>query len=160
MLTMHGRTRLAQYEGEANWEAIGQARKKVAIPVVANGDIRTPEDLARCAEQSGCSRFMIGRGALMRPELFRLLTGQQKEEWTPSGRIRWLCGYGDLCIEKGLPETSAVGRVKAILRYMAQASEPIARVFRTQRACPTWDALREGMMRSVGVESEETADRG
>jgi len=145
LLTMHARTRLQQYGGQANWEAIAQAQRAVRIPVVANGDIRSPKDLARCAEQTGCDRFMIGRGAVAQPELFRVLTGREQAPWSSSRRLAWLASYGDACFAKGIPDGGVVGRVKAIWRYMAEVSAPIAEVFVRERRRETWSALRAAM---------------
>jgi tRNA-dihydrouridine synthase C len=147
MLTMHARTRLQQYSGTADWSAIARARERVSIPVVANGDIRIPQDIVRCSEQTGCNRFMIGRGALMRPELFRLLSGLQKTPWSPSQRVRWLCSYGDLCLSSGMFEKSVVGRVKGVLRYMAEASDAVEIAFRAECRHERWAALRDGLLR-------------
>lgn len=70
-LTIHGRTKLEMYGPPADWVAIGRAREAVNIPVVANGDLNTPEALARCHAISRCSYFMLGRGPMARPALLR-----------------------------------------------------------------------------------------
>ena len=75
-LTIHGRTKAQMYAPPVDYAAIGRARAALSIPVVANGDIASPEALAACAAQSGASAFMIGRGALARPYLFRALRGE------------------------------------------------------------------------------------
>jgi tRNA-dihydrouridine synthase C len=74
-LTIHGRTKLQMYAPPVDYAAIGRARAAVSMPVVANGDITSRERLQLCAEESGCRAFMIGRGALARPYLFRELRG-------------------------------------------------------------------------------------
>ena len=68
-LTIHGRTRFAGYAPPIHWEPIGRVRERLAIPVVANGDIWTIADFRRCREQTGCGHFMLGRGALANPLL-------------------------------------------------------------------------------------------
>jgi tRNA-dihydrouridine synthase C len=70
-LTIHGRTKEQGYRPPASWKPIGQVRKRLGIPVVANGDIRCVEDLRRCRDQTGCVHFMLGRGALADPWLAR-----------------------------------------------------------------------------------------
>lgn len=62
MVTVHGRTRCQFYQGKADWRAIAQVKQAVSIPVVANGDVTTPEDAAAVLEQSGADAVMIGRG--------------------------------------------------------------------------------------------------
>ena len=71
MITVHGRTRSQIFSGTANWEAIAEVVQAVKCPVIANGDIRTPDDARRCLEITGAAGIMIGRGALGRPWLFR-----------------------------------------------------------------------------------------
>ena len=68
-ITIHGRTRVAGYAPPAYWRPIGVVRERLGIPVVANGDIWTIEDFRRCREETGCSHFMLGRGALANPAL-------------------------------------------------------------------------------------------
>ena len=68
-ITIHGRTKEQGYRPPAHWEPIGEVRRRLAIPVVANGDIWTLEDFKRCREITGCEHFMIGRSALADPNL-------------------------------------------------------------------------------------------
>jgi tRNA-dihydrouridine synthase B len=67
MLTVHGRTRCQMYTGHADWSFIGEVKRAVAIPVVANGDIESVDDAAECLRISSADGVMIGRGAYGRP---------------------------------------------------------------------------------------------
>lgn len=68
-LVVHARTKADGYRPPAYWERIAEIRAAVAVPVVANGEIWTPEDAARCREVSGCSALMLGRGMVADPGL-------------------------------------------------------------------------------------------
>lgn len=68
-ITIHGRTKMQGYTPPAYWEPIGEVRRNLDIPVVANGEIWSVDDLRRCQDQSGCEHFMVGRGALAEPGL-------------------------------------------------------------------------------------------
>jgi len=69
-LTVHGRTRMQQYAGKADWRAIGEVKAAVSIPVIANGDVTGGESARRCLEETGCDGVAIGRGALGNPWIF------------------------------------------------------------------------------------------
>jgi len=71
MLTVHGRTRADLYKGDAEYETIAAVKAAVAIPVVANGDIDTPEKARAVLAATGADALMIGRAAQGRPWLFR-----------------------------------------------------------------------------------------
>jgi tRNA-dihydrouridine synthase C len=70
-ITIHGRTKTQGYIPPAYWKPIGQVKRALSIPVVANGEIWTMEDFRRCREETGSIHFMIGRGALAMPNLAR-----------------------------------------------------------------------------------------
>ena len=70
-LAVHGRTRKCAFRGEAEYETIRQVKQQVGIPVIANGDISTPEKAARVLEYTGADALMIGRPARGNPWIFR-----------------------------------------------------------------------------------------
>lgn len=74
-LTIHGRTRACLFEGEAEYDNIKAVKKKVTIPVIANGDIRSAEKAKYVLDYTGADAIMIGRGALGNPWLFRTVEG-------------------------------------------------------------------------------------
>ena len=71
MLTLHGRTRADGYTGDAEYDMIAAVKQSVAIPVVANGDITTPEKAKYVLDYTGADAVMIGRAAQGRPWIFR-----------------------------------------------------------------------------------------
>jgi nifR3 family TIM-barrel protein len=70
-VALHARTREQGYSGEARWEWIAAIKDAVKIPVIGNGDIRTPEDAAAMVDATRCDAVMIGRAAPANPWIFR-----------------------------------------------------------------------------------------
>lgn len=91
-VAMHGRTRVQMYEGKADWSVLREVKKKLSIPLMGNGDVRTPEDARRMFEEVGCDAVMIGRAALGNPWMIGrtnhyLQTGELIAEPTPEEKI-------------------------------------------------------------------------
>jgi tRNA-dihydrouridine synthase B len=70
-VALHARTREQGYSGHARWEWIASVKQAVKIPVIGNGDIRSPEDACAIVAQTGCDAVMIGRMAPANPWIFR-----------------------------------------------------------------------------------------
>lgn len=66
-IAMHGRTRKQMYEGTANWDILRSVKEVLSIPLMGNGDVKTPEDAKRMLDEVGCDAVMIGRAALGNP---------------------------------------------------------------------------------------------
>ena len=83
-LAVHGRTRACRFNGEAEYATIKHVSDAVSIPVIANGDISSPEKAKKVLDQSGATCIMIGRGAQGRPWIFREINQYlEDEELTP-----------------------------------------------------------------------------
>ncbi len=70
-LALHARTREQGYSGQAQWNWIAAVKDAVRLPVIGNGDVRTPEDAAAMVAETGCDAVMIGRAAPANPWIFR-----------------------------------------------------------------------------------------
>jgi tRNA-dihydrouridine synthase B len=97
-LAVHGRTRADKYEGEAEYETIAAVKAAVRIPVLANGDVTTPQQARHVLEVTRADAVMIGRGAQGRPWIFReiahyLATGELLPEPSPHEVAEILLGH-------------------------------------------------------------------
>ena len=70
-ICVHPRTRSQGYSGKADWNIIKEVKENVSIPVIGNGDIKSPEDAKRMLEETKCDAVMIGRGVLGNPWLIK-----------------------------------------------------------------------------------------
>jgi tRNA-dihydrouridine synthase B len=105
-VAIHARTRAEKFEGNAHWEMIGEAKAAVGIPVIGNGDVRTPEDAARMLETTGCDAVMLGRAAFGDPWVFR-----RARVWLERG--------------ERLPLPTAAERLETGLRHLAMMVETV-----------------------------------
>lgn len=102
-IAVHGRTRKQMYTGKANWSYIKQIKDAVSIPVIGNGDIKTPEDAKRMLDETGCDAVMIGRGVLGNPWLVEqtieyLDTGTYNPEVTSEDRFQRMIDHANRLI--------------------------------------------------------------
>jgi tRNA-dihydrouridine synthase B len=70
LIAVHGRTKVQGYSGVAEWEAIAEIKHTVSIPVIANGDVNTTDDIERILALTGCEAVMVGRAAIGNPWIF------------------------------------------------------------------------------------------
>lgn len=89
-IAVHGRTRMQQYSGKADWRIIREVKKSVAVPVLGNGDIRSGADALRMLEETGCDGVLIARAAQGNPWIFREVRAAMRGERCapPDGRER------------------------------------------------------------------------
>jgi tRNA-dihydrouridine synthase B len=134
-VALHARTREQGYSGNARWEWIASVKQAVKIPVIGNGDIRSPEDACAIVAQTGCDAVMIGRMAPANPWIFRQIEqyvsgetgvparpaerssaasddsrGRPYDEPTESDRYQMIRTYFQMLLEEEMP--GAEGKMK------------------------------------------------
>jgi tRNA-dihydrouridine synthase 3 len=115
-IVVHGRTRDARYRQAADWDAIGEATAALPIPVVGNGDILFPHHIAEARARSGCAAVMAGRGALIKPWLFR----EAVEGYLDPGaedRLAIYRRYADLAREHWGEDEHGLTRAREFVRW-------------------------------------------
>ena len=103
-VAVHGRTAAQGYSGSADWGIIAEVKRAVDIPVIGNGDVKSPEDAKRMLDETGCDAVMIGRGALGNPWIFR--------------RTAHFLASGEL-----LPEPTYLKRIEAAREHLRLLAE-------------------------------------
>lgn len=104
LLTLHGRTREQRFSGRADWEAIAAVKRALRIPVIANGDVFSPEDALECLGVTGADGVMVGRGTMGAP---------------------WLVGQIDAAL-KGLPVPPTPGASERLMLAADQLQALVA----------------------------------
>ena len=127
-VALHARTREQGYSGQAQWHWIAAIKQAVKIPVIGNGDIRTPEDAAAMIAETGCDAVMIGRAAPANPWIFRQIaqytaTGEY-ERPTMEDRYHMIRAYFEMLLAeteatKDLPRDARLGDPEGKMKQFA-----------------------------------------
>ena len=153
MLAIHGRTRACAFRGHAEYDTIAEVKSRLRIPVVANGDVDTPEEARRVLEATGADGIMIGRAAQGRPWLFReiahfLATGEPAAPAPPSEIRAVLLEHLEALYELyGEEQGTRVAR-KHIGSWTVRALRPAARAVSAARRSAFFDERGGAAFRS------------
>ena len=135
-LVVHGRTKEDGYKAERiNWEAIGEIRQRLTIPVIANGEIWDWESAQACMQMTGCDSVMIGRGALNVPNLSRVIKYHEPRMPWPDV-VTLLHKYVQL-EKQGDTGLYHVARIKQWLGYLRKEYAEATELFSHIRALKT-----------------------
>jgi tRNA-dihydrouridine synthase B len=147
-LAIHGRSRACMFEGRAEYETIAEVKSRVRIPVIANGDVESPQEAKRVLELTGADGIMIGRAAQGRPWLFRSIA-------------RYL-ESGEMLAPPAAPEIGALLMEHLDGLYDLYGAEQGARVARkhigwTVRELPGGEAFRGEVVRISDAAAQRCA---
>lgn len=160
-LTIHGRYRSQGYSGQADWGVIRRVVRRVDIPVLGNGDVRTPTDARRMLEETGCAGVAVGRAALGDPWIFRRIAnllerGEPGPEPTWEERLAMAARHARL-LTAAVGEEHAVPRMRKhvawYLRGRPGAAQLRRRAFEARTLAELEEALRRaGEPQATGAE--------
>ncbi|MCB9568645.1 MAG: tRNA-dihydrouridine synthase family protein [Myxococcales bacterium] len=139
-ITIHARTRAQGYKPPVLWRSLARASALGLAPLVANGDLLTPDDLGACAAASGCEAFMIGRGAMVDPAIFARARGRAVELERDALVDLWRDYHGRL-VASGAIESRALSRVKQWLRFAGERDPEVACLFDQVKVVGAWEAM-------------------
>lgn len=138
-IAVHARTRSQGYSGKADWNIIKEVKENVSIPVIGNGDIKTPLDAKNMLEQTNCDAIMIGRGVLGNPWLIKdtieyLENGTLSKERTLEEKIEMIKKHLNYLL-KIKPEKVAVTEMRThvphYLKGLKNNNEINSKIFKT-----------------------------
>ena len=115
-IVVHGRTRNARYRFAADWDTIGEIAAAVGVPVIGNGDLLYPHEIAAARQRSGCAAVMVARGALITPWIF-YEARHGYSDITAEARVQLYRRYAELAREHWGTDEHGLTRVRAFIKW-------------------------------------------
>ncbi|MFZ0630350.1 MAG: tRNA dihydrouridine synthase DusB [Acidobacteriaceae bacterium] len=167
-VSLHARTREQGYSGQARWHHIAEVSDAVKIPVIGNGDVRTPEDACALIEKTGCDAVMIGRAAPANPWIFRQIaqytaTGRYDTP-TADDRYRMIRTYFEMLLAE-LPDTSrspdaeAAGKMKQFASWFTHGVPGGASLRKSIYEARTGTAILDAVDRFFSREADDLPEQ-
>ncbi|KQN56250.1 tRNA-dihydrouridine synthase C [Serratia sp. Leaf51] len=145
-LAVHGRTKEDAYKAERiNWQAIGEIRQRLSIPVIANGEIWDYASAQACMQTTGCDAVMLGRGALNLPNLSRMV--KYNEPRMPWPDVMTLLQKYTRLEKQGDTGLYHVARIKQWLGYLRKEYDEASELFTEVRVLKTSKDIAERINR-------------
>lgn len=116
-IAVHGRTRAQEYRGKARWDPIAEIKAERKIPVIGNGDVKTPEDINRMIEETNVDAVMIGRAATGNPWIFEQ---RKKSDVSKSELIKTIKEHLHLMIQHYGEDRGVTCFRKHAVRYLSE----------------------------------------
>jgi len=167
-VSLHARTREQGYTGQARWHHIAEVRDAVTIPVIGNGDVRTPEDACALIAKTRCDAIMVGRAAPANPWIFR-----QIAQYTATGRYdlpteadrhRMIRTYFEMLLAEaspdapGSPAADAAGKMKQFASWFTHGVRGGAALRKSIYEARSGGAILEAVDSFFSREATEAAE--
>lgn len=150
-IAVHGRTRSEMYDGVADWNAIKEVKDAVSIPVIGNGDVKTPEDAKRMIEETGVDAVMVARAALDNPWVIKqmndfIISGHYEPSPTLSVVVDEIINFFNQLVE--IQERKvALAQIRGVITNWLKRFSNIKAKRQEIIQLPTWEEIMDELIK-------------